>query len=46
MLVDGRTMESAEEEAQLGLDSEEEDSELSDDEVRQQLTLAKSCRCC
>ncbi len=38
MIIDSRTMESAEEESQLGAESEEEDSELSDDEVTELLT--------
>ncbi|XP_029356333.1 putative rRNA-processing protein EBP2 [Echeneis naucrates] len=35
MIVDNRSMESAEEEAQLGLESEEDKSELSDEEIQE-----------
>ncbi|XP_031139826.1 probable rRNA-processing protein EBP2 [Sander lucioperca] len=35
MIIDSRAMESAEEEEMLGQDSEEEDSELSDDELQE-----------
>lgn len=38
MIIDSRAMESAEEESLLGAESEEEHSELSDDEVRGLLT--------
>ncbi|XP_042372624.1 probable rRNA-processing protein EBP2 [Plectropomus leopardus] len=38
MIIDSRTMESAEEESLLGQDSEEEDSELSDDELQEAFT--------
>lgn len=34
MIVESRSMESGEEEAQLGVESEDENSELSDNEVR------------
>lgn len=34
MIVESRSMESGEEEAQLGVESEDENSELSDSEVR------------
>lgn len=34
MIVESRSMESVEEEAQLGLESEDENSELSDSEVQ------------
>ena len=38
MIIDSRIMESVEDEEQLGADSEEEDSELSDDEVSEVLS--------